>query len=94
MSCINNRAKYGKGITVRLGTASLGAIGLMSISNKSQCTLVNPKFCSADTGHDLFFRPEALRQTAPTRSFNLVLFPFRKNIFPDLCILWLEQQEN
>ena len=37
------------GITVQLGTVSLGAIGFMSIRNKSGRTLVNPNFCSADT---------------------------------------------
>ena len=38
-----------QGITVRLGTMSVGAIRFMSIRNKCRCTLVNPKFCSADT---------------------------------------------
>ena len=38
-----------KGITVRLGTVSVGAIGLMHIRNKYGRTLVNPNFCSADT---------------------------------------------
>ena len=38
-----------QGITVRLGTVSVGAIGFMSIRNKYGRTLVNPNFCSADT---------------------------------------------
>ena len=38
-----------KCITVPLGTVGLGAIGFMSIRNKSGCTLVNSNFCSADT---------------------------------------------
>ena len=37
------------GITVRLGTVSLGARGFMSIRNKCGRTLVNPSFFSADT---------------------------------------------
>ena len=37
-----------KGITVRLGTVSVGAIGFMRIRNKYGRTLVNPNFCSAD----------------------------------------------
>ena len=37
------------GITVRLGTVSVGAIGFMSIRNKYGRTLANPNFCSADT---------------------------------------------
>ena len=38
-----------QGITVRLGTVSVGAIGFMSIRNKYGSTLVNPNFCSAAT---------------------------------------------
>ena len=38
-----------KGITVRLVTVSVGAIGFMRIRNKYGRTLVNPIFCSADT---------------------------------------------
>ena len=38
-----------EGITVRLGTVSVGAIGFMRIRNKYGRTLVNPNFCSADT---------------------------------------------
>ena len=38
-----------QGITVRLGTVSVGAIGFMSIRNKYGRTLVNPNFCSAHT---------------------------------------------
>ena len=38
-----------QGITVRLGTVSVGAIGFMRIRNKYGCNLVNPNFCSADT---------------------------------------------
>ena len=38
-----------QGITVRLGTVSVGAIGFMRIRNKYGRTLVNPNFCSADT---------------------------------------------
>ena len=38
-----------QGITVRLGTVSVGAIRFMSIRNKYGRTLVNPNFCSADT---------------------------------------------
>ena len=37
------------GITVRLGTVSVGAIRFMSFRNKYGRTLVNPNFCSADT---------------------------------------------
>ena len=37
------------GITVRLGTVSLGARGFMSIRNKCGRTLVNPSFFSANT---------------------------------------------
>ena len=37
------------GITVRLGTVSVGAIGFMSIRNKYGRTLVNPNVRSADT---------------------------------------------
>ena len=37
------------GITVRLGTVSVGAIRFMRIRNKYGRTLVNPNFCSADT---------------------------------------------
>ena len=37
------------GITVQLGTVSVGAIRFMSLINKYGCTLVNPNFCSADT---------------------------------------------
>ena len=37
-----------QGITVPLGTVSLGAIGFMSIRNKYGRTLVNPKFHTAD----------------------------------------------
>ena len=33
-----------QGITVRLGTVSVGAIRFMSIRNKYGCTLVNPNF--------------------------------------------------
>ena len=38
-----------QGITVRLGTVSVGAIEFTSIRNKYGCTLINPNFCSADT---------------------------------------------
>ena len=38
-----------QGITVPLGTVSLGEIGFMSIRNKSGRTLINPDFRSADT---------------------------------------------
>ena len=38
-----------QGITVPLGTVSFGAVGFMSIRNKSGRTLVNRSFCSANT---------------------------------------------
>ena len=38
-----------EGITVRLGTVSVGAIGFKSFRNKYGRTLVDPNFCSADT---------------------------------------------
>ena len=38
-----------QGITVRLGTVNVGAIGFISIRNKYGRTLVNPNFCSTDT---------------------------------------------
>ena len=49
-----------KGITVRLGTVSVGAIGFMSIRNKYRRTLVNPIFALLIPGHDLFYILEAL----------------------------------
>ena len=49
-----------QGITVRLGTVSVGAIGFMSISNKYGRTLVNPIFALLIPGHDLFYILEAL----------------------------------
>ena len=49
-----------KSITVPLGTVSLGAIGFMSIRNKSWRTLVNPNFALLIPGHNLFYILEAL----------------------------------
>ena len=43
-----------KGITVPLGTASLGAMfGFISIRNKSRSTLANPLFALLILGQDL-----------------------------------------
>ena len=49
-----------QGITVRLGTVSVGAIGFMSIRNKYGCTWSTPIFALLIPGHDFFYIVEAL----------------------------------
>ena len=55
-----NKNSNTQSITVPYDTVILGAIGFMSIINKSGRTLVDPNFCSADTWSWLFYILEAL----------------------------------
>ena len=72
-----------------LGTVSLGAIGFMSIRNKSLRTLINPNFCSADTWSRFIFILEILfSQTAPISLINSVLFPLLENTFSRSVYYW------
>ena len=57
---ISQLIRFARGITVRLGTVSVGAIGFMSIRNKYGVLWSTPIFALLIPGHDLFYILEDL----------------------------------